>query len=119
MARPRSGGVASWRVVLGIAVLTALVAFTALLSGPYYRNWKLQRYLEETAFSAEAKSSSGDLVGAAVADQAARLGLPVRTEQIRVTRSDGGLYIEARYFVRVDLLLYTVDLHFRPSAGVR
>jgi hypothetical protein len=104
---------------LGIAVLAALVAFSALLSGPYYRNWKLQRFLEETAFAADSSTRSTDLIGAGVAEQAARLGVPVRTEQIRVSRTDRGLYLEARYVVRVDLFLYTVDLHFRPAAGVR
>jgi hypothetical protein len=113
--------VASWRIALGIAVLAALVAFGVLLTGPYYRNWQLQRYLEETAFAAEPQPPRAtDLVAASVAETAARLGIPVRTEQIRVTRAaEGGLYLEARYVVRVDLLLYTVDLHFRPSAGVR
>ena len=102
-----------------MAVLAALIAFAALLSGPYYRNWRMQRFLEETAYSAEAATRPPELIGAGIAEQAARLGVPVRSEQIRVSRSDRGLYLEARYIVRVDLLLYTVDLHFRPSAGVR
>ncbi len=113
-----SRGVASWRIVLGLAVLAALIGFAALLSGPYYRNWRLQRFLEETAYSAAA-TPAPELIGANIAEQAARLGIPVRSDQIRVSRSDRGLYLEARYIVRVDLLLYTVDLHFRPSAGVR
>ena len=30
-----------------------------------------------------------------------------------------GLRIDVRYVVRVDLPVYTVDLHFHPGAGAR
>jgi len=38
---------------------------------------------------------------------------------VQIVRSQGGLRIDVRYFVRVTLPGYTVDLHFYPGAGSR
>ena len=112
-------GVARWRIAAAIAILVALALFCGLLFRPYLQNWKLQSYLEQIAFDAEKQKQPVELLAAEVAEQAARLGLPVGVDQVRVTKNSAGMYVEARYFVRVDLGLYTVDLHFRPSAGAR
>jgi len=112
-------GVARWRLAAGFLIIAILISFCALLAKPYWLNWKLQQYVEQAAFDPGRQNLPPEVFLADVADYAARLGLPVSTEQIRVTRSEAGVYIEVRYFVRVDLFLYTVDLHFRPSAGAR
>lgn len=106
-------------MIAGIAVLAALFGFCALLFQPYYRNYQLQSYIEQVAFDANRAQMPEGAFVAAVADKAAQLGLPAGMDQVRVRKSENGVYIEVRYFVRVDLLLYTVDLHFRPSAGAR
>jgi hypothetical protein len=105
--------------VAALLILVALGSFCALLAKPYYQNWKLQQHVEQIAFDPVRQSLPPEAFLADVAEQAARLGLPVSMDQIRVTKSEAGVYIEARYFVRIDLFLYTVDLHFRPSAGAR
>jgi hypothetical protein len=38
---------------------------------------------------------------------------------VHIDRSADGLRIDVRYFVRVTLPFYTVDLHFYPGAGSR
>lgn len=114
-----SRGVARWRVALAIAIVLAFAGFCTLLAAPYYRNWQLQSYLEGKAFDAATAQHSEPVIRAEIAEKAAALGIPVPPDQIRVTRSRSGVYLEARYSVRVDLALYTVDLHFRPTAGVR
>ena len=112
-------GVAAWRLVTGIAVLVALVGFCILLANPYIQNWKLQSYVERVAFNRELLQANEEVIAAGVANRAAQLGLPLHVDQVRVTKSESGAYIEGRYAVRVDMLFYTVDLHFRPSAGTR
>lgn len=112
-------GVAAWRLAAGVAVLLALAGFCILLAHPYLQNWKLQSYVEQLAFEQIRAPTPPEVVAATVANRAAQLGIPVHVDQIRVTKSAAGTYIEARYSVRVDMLFYTVDLHFRPSAGVR
>jgi hypothetical protein len=40
-------------------------------------------------------------------------------DNVRIQRTSDRVQIDVRYFVRVDLPLYTVDLHFYPGAGSR
>lgn len=110
---------ARWRVALGVAILALLVGFCALLFQPYARNYRLQTYIEKLAFDPELAQKPAEMFAISVVDYAGRLGLPLKTEQVKVATSPTGVFIEARYFVRVDLLVYTVDLHFRPAAGSR
>lgn len=106
-------------MMAGTLVLAALAGFCVLLARPYYHNWQLQQFVEQVAFDQNRQQLEPGIVAAEIANQAAQLGLPLSSDQIRIHRSQAGTYIELRYFVRVDLLVYTVDLHFRPSAGVR
>lgn len=99
--------------------MAALIGFCALLFHPYLQNYKLQSYMEEIAFDPQRAQQPEDAFVAAIADRAAQLGLPVGIDQVRVRKSENRVFVEARYFVRVDLMLYTVDLHFRPAAGSR
>jgi hypothetical protein len=43
----------------------------------------------------------------------------VKQDNVQVIRSRDGVRIDVRYFVRVTLPGYTVDLHFYPGAGSR
>jgi hypothetical protein len=110
-------GIALWRAVAGVAVLAALGGFAVLLIPAYVSNLKLQQFMEESLRDPQAAQRPPEALRIAVADRAARLGLPVKEEQVTVTRTGDQLAVEVRYFVRVDLPLYTVDLHFRPRAG--
>jgi hypothetical protein len=60
-----------------------------------------------------------EAIRAEVAKRAARLGLPLTPSQIRVEKDGSRVRVEAMYVVRVDLPLYSVDLHFRPAADAR
>lgn len=102
-----------WRVVAGVGVLIALVVVAGVLIPPYFDNMKLQRYLDD----AVERAQSPDALVADVVNKAAQLGLPVRSGDVRVTRKGNGLRVEIVYVIRVDLPLYTVDLHFHPAAG--
>lgn len=81
----------------------------------YFRNLELQRFVE--GLRAAAPSSTDDVLRARVLAEAADLHLPVKAENVRIERAEGNVRIEVRYVVRVDLPLYTVDLHFYPGAG--
>jgi hypothetical protein len=52
-----------------------------------------------------------------VLDRAHQLDLPVKEDNVHIIRSREGVRIDVRYFVRVSLPGYTVDLHFYPGAG--
>jgi hypothetical protein len=54
-----------------------------------------------------------------VLSKARELDLPVKEDNVHIIRSPEGLRIDVRYFVRVTVPGYTVDLHFYPGAGSR
>jgi hypothetical protein len=85
----------------------------------YIDNYELQRYVEEITQSAGNQARSDDLLRTWVVEKATALDLPVRAKDVQVKRSSGGVRIDVRYVVRVDLPVYSVDLHFYPGAGAQ
>jgi hypothetical protein len=105
------------RTIGGIAVLVMLVLVGILLVPPYVENWKLQQYLNDLDADEATAQKPLEVIRANVVNKAGELGLPVHTEDVRVTRSgDRVLRIEVLYVVHVGVSVYTVDLHFRPAA---
>jgi len=107
------GSVPKWRIALPIAVLLALGRL-ALSMGPIYlRNLELRHFVRKTASSPESRNKPDEILRMSILDKSAALGLPVRSDNVIIQHS---VLIDIRYVVRVNLPLYTVDLHFYPSA---
>lgn len=101
------------RLLAGICVLVTLSAVGIALLIPYGKNFQFQNALDDIV----AQATTADALQAAAVDRAAKLGLPLRSSDIKVVpRPGGGFQVEAVYLVRVDLFVYAVDLHFHPSA---
>ena len=108
-----------WRIAAAAVVLAALVAFAAMFAPIYLRNLELQNFVSGVAQGVENRTNSDDVLRTWVLDKAHALDLPVKEENVQVIRSREGVRIDVRYFVRVTLPGYTVDLHFYPGAGSR
>lgn len=104
-------------MVAGILVLVALVAFGVLLIPSYYKNWELQGVLDDVVASDRNLNRPAELLQVDISNQAAQIGLPVRPDQVKVVQAPNRLKVDVAYFVRIDLPLYTVDLHFHPGAA--
>ncbi len=100
-------------------MLVAMVVVVILMLPPYVDNYRLQQRLDDIAARPDAMTLPEDVIRSEVANQAARLGLPLRNSQVRIIRTSDRVRLEVAYAVRVDLPLYTVDLHFHPAAGSR
>ncbi|MGH9657098.1 MAG: hypothetical protein ACRD96_01060 [Bryobacteraceae bacterium] len=107
------------RLAGAVAILAVGAALGARLTPIYLKNLELQRFVEETTRDAANHTRPDAVLKTRVLEKAAVLGLPLRESNVQVKRPDGAIRIEARYVVRVDLPLYTVDLHFYPGAGSR
>ncbi|MGH9630273.1 MAG: hypothetical protein ACRD7E_18315 [Bryobacteraceae bacterium] len=105
------------RVAAGVLVLCLLVLMAVLLTPPYVENWRLQQYIDALIQQPQTHTSPPDLVRVRVMQKAEELGIPLKSGSVSVTPREDRLAIEAKYPVRVDFLIYTVDLHFRASAG--
>ncbi len=108
-----------WRIAAAVLILAGLVYFLTLFAPIYFRNLELQKYVSVLTRNVETTRNSDDLLRTRVLDKAHQLNLPVAEDNVHILRSADGLHIDVRYFVRVDLPGYTVDLHFYPGAGSR
>ena len=108
-----------WRMAAAAIVLTALAAFTAMFAPIYFRNLELQNFVSGVAQRVENQTNSDDVLRTWVLDKAHELDLPVKEDNVHIIRSREGVRIDVRYFVRVSVPGYTVDLHFYPGAGSR
>ena len=107
------------RQAAGVAVLAVLVILGIRLIPIYLHDQELQQFVEDVTHRAATPTSSDDVVRSWVLAKAADLGLPVAADNVHIQRSAERVRIDVRYSVRVDLPLYTVDLHFYPGAGSR
>lgn len=105
-----------WRVAAGLAMLAGMLVVGLFLIPPYVENWKLQRYINDLAQDPGTVQKPPDVIRANIVEKAASLGLPVHTDDVRVTKTGDAYKIDVLYVVHVDLSGYTVDLHFRPAA---
>jgi hypothetical protein len=108
-----------WRIAAAIAVLAALAGFGALFTPIYIHNLELQSYVADLTHTEAAKSAADGELRANVLKKAGELDLPVKADNVQIERIGDQLRIDVRYFVRVSLPFYTVDLHFYPGAGSR
>ena len=105
------------RTIAGVIVLVILAAIGTVLIPPYIENWKLQRYVNELVDDPATAALQPDVIRAKIVSRATSLGLPVRDGDVQITRVQDAIRIDVLYLVHVDVAGYTVDLHFRPTAG--
>jgi hypothetical protein len=102
-----------WRLLGGILILGAMVAILLALAPVTLENYRLQQFIKSVATNPAARTASDESLTASVATHARELDLPVDASDIKVTRAQGRVHVEANYRVKV---LDEVDLHFHPKA---
>jgi len=108
-----------WRIAAAVAVLALLGFFAVIITPIYVHNLELQRYVSEITQPAENQTKPDEDLRSMVMQEARKLDLPVKADNVHILRSQDKMRIDVRYFVRVTLPGYTVDLHFYPGAGSR
>jgi hypothetical protein len=108
-----------WRLIAAILVLVAMVAVLLTLAPVYYEDFQLRQYIQTLTRGTSAATTQDEVLRAAVSDRGRQLDLPIRPEDIQISRTDGKLQVQIKYSVQMDFPLYQVDLHFHPSATSR
>ena len=108
-----------WRIAAAIAVLAALAGFGVLFTPIYIHNLELQQFVADLTHASGSRDASDQILRDNVLKKAHDLDLPVKADNVQIDRMGNELRIDVRYFVRVNLPFYTVDLHFYPGAGSR
>jgi len=102
-----------WLAVLGILVFLAVK-----LLPHYVDNYQFQDDLNNLArVVTYAQAKSEDDVRADVLRLALQHELPLKSEQIKVSKTQTGVSIEVNYNVVVPVPGYTFNLKFNPAAG--
>jgi Domain of unknown function (DUF4845) len=100
-------------------VILGAMGFTAVKIVPVYvENYQFQDSIEaESRFALTGYPKKGpDDVRADIFKKAQELDIPVRSEDIRVTMTNGSVEIGTDYSVPIDLKVYQFTLQFHPHA---
>ncbi len=102
-------------------LLLLLFVFALIYTGwklipPYFNNTQLQDELDDIARRATYSARSDDDVRESVIKKAATMDIPLKENQVIVTRSQEGCGITVHYRVHVDMLIHPVDLDFTTNS---
>jgi len=117
--RASESGQSQLRSILTLAAIAVLIYVAVRAVPVYVLNYELEDYLRQLAIQATVARSPAAEIRQKVLAQAVDLHLPVSEDQVKVESLEGNVKIEVDYTVPVDLRVYTLVLHFRPSASNR
>lgn len=83
---------------------------------PYFTNSQFQDELDDIARRNSYVQRPDDAVREIVIKKAESMGIPLKEEQITITRVADGLGITVQYRVHVDMILHPVDLDFTANS---
>lgn len=103
----------------------AILALVLILGGtyvgwkmipPYFHKYEFQDDLDDIARRNSYTHKTDDEVRALVIQQASTLDIPLKEDQITITRTGDGLGISVHYQIHVDMVVHPVDLDFTADS---
>jgi hypothetical protein len=114
--RLTDSGAGRFKALLAIAFLL-IVVFVGIKTIPVYVNsYELDDYIREQTPYWLTQRAHPEVIQKEILDKAQDLGLPVTADQVKVVAPGSIVTVELDYTVPVDLLVYTLQLRFTPSA---
>jgi hypothetical protein len=98
--------------IIGFLVIIAGIYVGWKLIPPYFHNYEFQDNLDEIARRNSYTTKTDDDVRAVVIQEAGTLDIPLREEQISISRNNDGLGISVHYRIHVDMVVHPMDLDF-------
>jgi hypothetical protein len=101
-----------------IGILTVVGIFYAAwnLIPPYFNNYQLQDALDDIARKNSYTQSTDEEIRKSVVKKAETEDIPLREDQVVVTRSQDGLGITVKYRIHVEMVVHPVDLDFTAAS---
>jgi hypothetical protein len=104
------------KAILGFALI-----FGGLFTGwnlipPYVHNYEFQDDLDEIARRNSYTQKTDDDLRAMVIKQAGDLEIPLKEDQVLISRNGDGLGIAVHYKIHVDMVVTPVDLDFSTNS---
>jgi len=103
----------AWTIVL---VIVAYCCFK--IAPPYFANYKLEDWLNNTILTYMGRNMSNDDITAAVVAEMANEGINGTKDNVKILQNNSrGLNVQVDYNVTVDLSVYELNLHFTPHTN--
>ena len=109
-----------FKALLSLAFLAAIIFVAVKTIPPYVNNYELQDHIQQLSIQLAVRipPPRADEVRQEVVAFAQDLGIPLTADNVTVAVT-GRISISLDYTVPVDLKVYTLMLHFTPSAENR
>ncbi len=118
--RPADSGKSKAKTIFTTAVLVSMLFVLIKALPVYVHAYELQDHIRQLVFQAMAgQHPSADKLKENILAKAVDLELPVKAGDVKIEYSLGKIVIQLDYTVPVDLTVYTLNLHFTPSADNR
>ncbi|MGD1102067.1 MAG: hypothetical protein ABSA59_08365 [Terriglobia bacterium] len=117
--RLSESGKITFKAILSLAFLAALIFASIKIIPVYVNNYQLQDYLQTQTPFWLTQHASADAIRKNVLAKAQDLGLPLAAEDMTVEANPNRVSVSIDYHVPVDLKVYTLRLHFTPSSENR
>ncbi len=109
-------GKATVKTVVTLAFLFAVVYASFKVIPVYVNSYELEDFIRTQNPFWLTQHASAQAIRDQVLHKARELELPVSADQVSVQFGGGSVTVSADYTVPVDLKVYTLNLHFTPSA---
>jgi len=114
--RLSESGKITFKGILCLAFLAALVFACFKIIPCYVNNYEIQDYLQSQAPFWLVQHASVDGIQKKVVAKAQELGLSIAAEDVTVVTNANQVTVSIDYHVPVDLKVYTLQLHFTASS---
>lgn len=117
--RRSDSGRATVKSVLALLFLAAVVYVGIKIIPVYVDSYEFQDYIRQQNPFWVTQRAPAEGIRSTILDKAKELNLPVSPEQVKVDVGGGKVVVAVDYTVPVDLMVYTLELRFTPSAENR
>jgi hypothetical protein len=117
--RHSDSGKATFKTIVTLAFLFCVVYASFKVIPVYVNSYELEDFIRQQNPFWLTQRASADAIRNHVLGKARELGLPISAEQVNVEASSASVTVNLDYTVPVDLKVYTLKLHFTPSAQNR
>jgi hypothetical protein len=108
------------KLVLGFAILGAVILGGIKIIPPFFANYELEDAMKTEATQSTYSTRTEDDIRLAIIKEARSYDIPLTPKQVHVARiggfGQGTLAIDAEYSVPVDLPGYSTTIDFHPSS---
>jgi hypothetical protein len=102
--------------LIGILIVVGIFYAAWNLIPPYFNNYQLQDALDDIARKNSYTQTTDEEIRKSVVKKAETEDIPLREDQVVVTRSQEGLGITVKYRIHVEMIVQPVDLEFTAAS---